>query len=88
MFQLRTQDLDELAFAALGHAGLDQATQRGEVLGQLPVDQRRRLIESADLLFEQSQVMQWIENKVLALVGARMTGDHPPAPQEIITSST
>ena len=27
------QDLDELAFAALGHARLDQAPQRGEFLG-------------------------------------------------------
>ena len=70
------QDLDELAFAALAHAGLDQAPQRGEFLGQIPADQRRRLVESADLVFEQGQVMQRVEDKVLALVGARMTGDH------------
>src|SRR3954452_20152125 len=69
------QDLDELAFAALGHARLDQAPQRGEFLGQLPSGQRRRLVESAGLLFEQPQVMQWVEDKVLALVGARMPGD-------------
>jgi hypothetical protein len=70
------QDLDELAFAALGHAGLDQATQRGELLGQIPADQRCRLVESADLVFEQCQVMQRVEDDVLALVGARMAGDH------------
>ena len=70
------QDLDELAFAALGHARLDQAPQRGEFLGQVPADQRRRLVESADLLFEQGQVMQRVEDEVLALVGARMTRDH------------
>ena len=70
------QDLDELAFAALGHARLDQAPQRGEFLGQVPADQRRRLVESADLLFEQRQVMQRVEDEVLALVGARMTRDH------------
>ena len=70
------QDLDELAFAALAHAGLDQAPQGGEFLGQVPAGQRRRLVESADLLFEQRQVMQRVEDKILALVGARMTRDH------------
>src|SRR5262249_29538545 len=35
-----------------------------------------RLVESADLVFEQRQVMQRIENEVLALVGASMPGDH------------
>ena len=72
----QSQDLDELAFAALAHAGLEQATQRGELLGQIPADQRRRLVESADLLLEQRQVMQRVEDEVLALVGARMPGDH------------
>jgi hypothetical protein len=70
------QDLDELALAAFGHAGLDQATQRGEFLGQVPADQRRCLVESADFALKQSQVMQRVENEVLALVGAWMTGDH------------
>src|SRR5207237_540154 len=44
--------------------------------GRFPADQRRCLVESADLLFEQRQVMQRVEDEVLALVGARMTGDH------------
>src|SRR5689334_14945878 len=70
------QHLDELAFAAFGHAGLDQAAQRGKFLRQVPADQRRCLVESANLLFEQRQVMQRVEDEVLALVGARMTGDH------------
>src|SRR5271168_4004839 len=52
------------------------APQRGEFLGQIPADQWRCLVESADLLFQQRQVMQRVEDKVLALVGARMTGDH------------
>src|SRR3954452_20793184 len=70
------QDLDELALAALGHPGLDPAPQGGELLGQVPADQRRRLVESADLVFEQSQVMQRVEDKVLALIGARMARDY------------
>ena len=49
----QAKDLDEFAFAALAHAGLDQASQRGEFLGQIPPDQRRRLVESTDLVFEQ-----------------------------------
>ena len=70
------QDLDELAFAAFAHAGLDQTTQRGEFLRQIPADQRRCLVESADLVFQQRQVMQRIKNKVLTLVGALMPGNH------------
>src|SRR5262249_44659669 len=34
------------------------------------------LVESANFLFEQRQIMQWVEDKVLARVGARITGDH------------
>src|SRR5690349_4291784 len=70
------QHLDELAFAAFGHARFDQAPQRGEFRGQVPADQWCRLVESADLAFEQSQVMQRVEDKALAFIGARMTGDH------------
>src|SRR5437588_1600695 len=65
------QHLDELAFAAFGHARFDQAPQRGEFFGQVPADQRRCLVESANLLFEQRQVMQRVEHEVLALIGAR-----------------
>src|SRR6476660_1480978 len=42
-----------------------KAPQSGEFLGQVPADQRRRLVESADLLFQQSQVVQRVEDKVL-----------------------
>src|SRR6266403_4746301 len=42
---------------------------------QVPADQRCCLVESANLLFEQRQVMQRVEDKVLAFIGARMTGD-------------
>src|SRR5947207_10811218 len=69
------QHLDELAFAAGGHACFEQATQRREFLGQGPADQWCRLVESAELAFEQSQIMQRVEDKALAFIGARMTGD-------------
>ena len=57
------ENLLELAFAAFGHARFNQAPQRGEFLGQVPADQWCRLVESADLAFEQSQVMQRVETK-------------------------
>src|SRR5262249_26784732 len=51
---------------------------------QIPAGQGSRLVESADLLFEQRQVMQRVEDKAFALVRAPMTvdtlgpaGDHP-----------
>jgi hypothetical protein len=70
------QDLDELAFAALAHTGLDQAAQRGKFLRQIPADQRGCLIKSSDLVFEQRQVMQWVVDKIFPLVRARMSGDY------------
>jgi len=37
---------------------------------------RRSLVQRVDLLFDQRQVVQWIEYEVFALIGARMTCDH------------
>src|SRR5215472_1084963 len=62
------QHLDKLTFAALGHAGFDQATQCGEFLRQLPADQGSRLVQSSDLLFQQCQVMLRVEDEILALI--------------------
>ena len=84
----QAQDLDELALAGLAHAGLEQPAQGRELFGQFPADQRRGLVERADLLFQQGQVMQRVEDEVLALVGARMAGDLLGAAQAITTSWT
>ena len=46
------QHLDELAFALLAHARLEQAADRGECLGQVPASQRRRLVEGADIVLQ------------------------------------
>ena len=70
------QDLHELAFALFAHPGFQKTPQRHELFRQLPAGQRRSLVESIDLLFDQGQVVQRIEHEVLALVGARMTRDH------------
>jgi len=55
--------------------GLQQPSQRGEALGQLPAGQRRSLVQRACLLFEQRQIVQWVVDHRLAFVAARMAGD-------------
>ncbi len=46
---------------------LEQPAQGGECLRQLPVGQRRGLVERGDLVLDQCQVMQRVEEEVLAL---------------------
>ena len=69
------QDLHELALARLTHARFEQTAQRHELLRQLPVGQRRGLVERIDLLLDQRQIMQRVEHEVLAFIGPRMTRD-------------
>ena len=72
---MKAQDLDILTLAGLAHARLQQAAERGEGLRQGPAAQRGGLIQGADLALEQRQVMQRVEDQILALVGARVAGD-------------
>jgi hypothetical protein len=46
-----------------------------KLFGQLPADQRCGLVQRADLPLQQRQVVQRVEDEVLALVGPGMTGD-------------
>jgi transposase len=71
----QAQDLDELTLAGLAHASLEQPAQGCELLGELPSDQWRSLVERADLAFQQGQVMQRVEHEVLVRVGTRVPGD-------------
>jgi len=50
--------------------------QSCERIGQIPALERRRLIQSADLLLQQRQVMHWIEDHVRFLVRPGVPGDH------------
>ncbi len=50
--------------------------QGGERGGQVPALQRRRLIQCADLLLQQRQIMHRIEDHVSFLVGPAVAGDH------------
>ena len=71
----QAQDLDELPLARLAHAGLEQPAQGRELFGQRPASQRSGLVERADLPLQQRQIVQRVEDEVLALIGARMTRD-------------
>jgi hypothetical protein len=71
----KAQCLDELPFAALAHAGFEESAEGRELFGQIPADQRRCLVKGAGLLLEQHQIMQWLEDEVLTLVGPGMAGD-------------
>ena len=48
----QSQHLDELALSSLVHSGLQQPPEYGELLGQLPPNQWRRLVKSPRLLFQ------------------------------------
>ena len=65
------QNLDEFALALLAHPGFQKPPQRGELLRQPPAGQRCGLVERANLLLDQRQVVQRLEYEVFPLVGAR-----------------
>ena len=50
------------------HASFEEASQSDEGLGQVPARQRRGLVEGADLPLDQGQVMQRVEDQVLAVI--------------------
>ena len=59
------QDLHVLPAAGLEQPRLHQPAQGLELGGQLPVDQRRRLVQGADLLLDERQAVHRIEDHVL-----------------------
>ena len=74
------QDLDVFALSGprsipWAHARLQQTAERGEGLRQGPTTQRSGLVQGTDLALEQRQVMERVEDQILALVGARVAGD-------------
>ena len=69
------QRLDILAAARLDHPRLHQPAQGLELGRQVPFGQRRRLIQGADLLLQQRQVVHGIEDHVLAVVAPGVARD-------------
>ena len=69
------QHLHVLPAPRLDHPRLHQPAQGLELGRQVPLGQRRRLVQRADLLLEQRQVVDRIEDHVLAVVAPGMAGD-------------
>ena len=69
------QDLDELALAAIAHAGFQEPPQMLERFRQCPALQGSRLIKRAGLLLEQRQIVLRVEDELAAAIDARMAGD-------------
>ena len=76
------QHLDELALAAVAHAGFQQMAQVLEGLGQIPALQRRRLIERVGLGLDQREIMQRVGHEHAFAVAARVPGDLASAAQD------
>src|SRR5271154_2113318 len=73
------QNLNVFPAAGLDHPRFHQAAQGVELRRQVPFGQRRRLIQRADLLLDQRQVMDRVEDHVLAVITPWMAGDDLPA---------
>jgi hypothetical protein len=71
----QAQNLDVLPLAGLAHAGLEQAAQGRELVGQPPALERSGLVQRTEFLLEQRQVVQRVEDEVLARVRALVPGD-------------
>ena len=69
------QHLDELAPPGIAHPRFHQPPQTMNAFGKLPAVERRGLIERLALVFQQSQIMQRIVDKLRLVVAADMGGD-------------
>ena len=66
----------ELSLALPAHPRLLKTPQLPVLLGQIPSGEWCRLIQSAGLLLQQRQVVQWVEYEVVVFVRAPVTGYH------------
>ena len=64
------QDLDILAGTGLPHSCLEQPPEVNKLLGQLPAFERCCLLECSGLAFQQRQIMQWMEDQLIAAMNA------------------
>ena len=67
-FLHQSEHLHELPLSSLAHPRLQQPPQHSELLGQLPSNQRRRLIQCPRLLLKERQVMERVEDEVVSIV--------------------
>jgi len=64
------EHLDVLPLAPPAHAGLQEAAQGGEFLGQIPLLQGSRLVQGPCLLLQQGQVVDGVVDEVVPFIGA------------------
>ena len=69
------QRLDELAFAAIAHAGFQESPQMLERFRKCPVLQGSRLVQGAGLLLEERQIVLRVKDELTTAIDARMPGD-------------
>ena len=69
------QRLDELAFAAIAHAGFQEPPQMLERFRKCPTLQGSRLVQGAGLLLEERQIVLRVEDALTTAIDARMPGD-------------
>ena len=69
------QRLDELAFAAIAHAGFQEPPQMLERFRKCPVLQGSRLVQGAGLLLEERQIVLRVKDELTTAIDARMPGD-------------
>src|SRR3546814_6079010 len=70
-----SSDLHIFAPAMFVHAPFHQPLQCRERFGQVPALQRRSLVECVDLLLDQREIMERVEDNLLAGIATRMTGE-------------
>ncbi|MBC4018427.1 hypothetical protein H7965_24420 [Siccirubricoccus deserti] len=70
------QHLDPFPSPRFAQPRLQQSAEHQEGIGQLPAGERGRLVQRADLALEQRQIVQRLEQHVLALVGPAVPGDY------------
>ena len=71
----QAQDLHVLAPPRPARACLHQPAKRRERIGQLPSGERRCLVQRSDLALNEGQIVERVEDHVLAFVGAWVAGD-------------
>ena len=66
------QRLDELAFAAIAHAGFQEPPQMLERLRKCPTLQGSRLVQGDGLLLEGRQIVLRVEDELATTIDVRM----------------
>src|SRR5207302_9460522 len=75
----QAENLNVFPAAGLDHPLFHPRRQGLEIRWQVPFGQWRRLVQRADLLLDQGQIVDWVEDHVLAVIAPGMASDDLPA---------